>query len=105
VNTIPWSARSGIHRLKPFQGHLTRSGTHVGQYDRRTLGEAIDEHVESSLGVDVDLPGESVEVVLEAAARLVLGIEIEKREWDFIGEKPFRQMNHESSLATPPFPP
>ena len=38
--------------------------------------------------MDVDLPGEPVEVVLEAATRLVLCIEIEKREQDFIGEKP-----------------
>ena len=42
--------------------------------------------------------------MLEAAARLVLCIEIEKREWDFIGEKPLRQMNHEASLTNATLP-
>jgi hypothetical protein len=53
--------------------------------------------------VDVDLPGQSVEIVFETAARFVLGIEIKKSERDVIGEKPFRQMNHEACLPDSAF--
>jgi hypothetical protein len=61
--------------------------------------ERLDEHVEPGLSVNVDLSGESVEVVFQAAARFVLGIEIEKRQRDFIGDELLRQMNHEARLS------
>jgi hypothetical protein len=53
--------------------------------------------------MDVDLPGEAVEVVFEAATRLILSIEIEERERDLVGDKPFREVNHEAGLAYPTF--
>jgi hypothetical protein len=47
----------------------------------------------------VDLPRETVEVVLEATARLVLGIEIEECKRNLIGDKPFGEVNHKPRLS------
>ena len=47
----------------------------------------------------------SVEIVLQTAARLVFRVQIEQRERNPIGLKPFHQGEHKPVFPTPPLPP
>ena len=92
------------HAVEPFVGHLTGAGAHVGQNDLRVPADAIEKVVQSGRGVDVSFR-RLREVVLEAAAGLVFGIQIEQRGGDALGLRPVARAVMAPVLPTPPLPP
>ena len=90
------------HAVEPLVGHLPGAGAHVGENDLRVPVDAIEEVVQSRRRVDVAFQ-RLREVVLEAAARLVFGIQIEQRGGYALSFVPVRESGHGAGLADATF--
>jgi hypothetical protein len=64
----------------------------------------VNECIQACRRVDVDLLRRPVEVMLQAAPRLVLGIQVQKRKRNAVRLKPLGQCQHATSFPCSSFP-
>jgi hypothetical protein len=92
-----------IHRVEPIGGDLPGSGSHISEDDLSAAVKMIHEGIETRWRVDIDLGHTSIEEVFQGTTSLVLCIEIEQRDGNLVGLKPFGQSDNDAGFAYPAF--
>ena len=82
---------------------LAGARAHIGEDDRSTFCQMVDEGVEAGSGMNVDLCDRSVEVVLQAAASFVFCVEVQKLDWDLVILEPFGESENKTGFADSSF--
>ena len=80
-------------------GHAARAAAHVGQDDGRAGIQIVEEAVQPLRRVHVDLRDVAAKEVRQAAARFVLGVQIQQGHRNALVLIPLGQSTHEVRLA------
>ena len=95
----PAPRHRGIHLVKPGVRHAPGASAHVGQNDRRTAVQIVQERVQSFRRVNVDLGHLAAKEMRQATTGLVLSVQIQQRHRNLVFLVPLRQSRHDVGLA------
>ncbi len=92
------------HALELVRRHLSGTSSHVGQDDLQTAVEMIDESIEASRSMNVDLRDGAIEEMLERATGFVLCVHVEQSHGISFAANHSARATMTPILPTPPLP-